>query len=70
MDQRHVIVSLSRSDFPPQLLHVELSYRLELMFLNAGTIFLMHLSTHTSTISFQSEINGKVGNVDFAVESR
>ena len=70
MGQHCVIVSLSRSDSPPQLLLVESPYRLELMFLNAGTIFLMHLSTHTSTISFQSEINGKVGNVDFVVEPR
>ena len=66
--QCHVIVSLSRSNLPPQLLLVESPYRLESTFLKAGTIFLMHLSTHTSTISFQSKINGEVGNVDFAVE--
>ena len=48
---------------------MELPYRLELMFLNAGKIFLMHLSTHTSTISFQSEINGEIDNVDFAIEA-
>ena len=68
--QHRVIVSLSRSDLSPQLLLVESPYKLELMFLNAATIFLMHLSIHTSTISFQSEIDGEVDNVDFAVESR
>ena len=54
----------------PQLLLVESSYRLELRFLIAGAVFLMHLSTNTSTINFQSDRNGEVDNVDFAVESR
>ena len=45
-------------------------YRFELIFLNAGTIFLMQLSIHTPTINFQSRINSEVGNVDFVIESR
>ena len=66
--QHHVIVSLSQSDL---LLLVELPYRLELMFLNAGTTYLSYaFITHTSTISFQSKINGEVGNVDFTIKSR
>ena len=40
----------------------------KLMFLNAGTVFLIHLSIHTSFINFQSERNGKVNSVDFTVE--
>ena len=68
--QHHVIVSLSRSNLSPQLLLVKSPYRLELSFLNVGTIFLVHLFTYTSTISFQSEINGEVGNGDFSVELR
>ena len=39
------------------------------MFLNAGTVFLMHLSIHTSSINFQSERNSKVDSVDFAIVS-
>ena len=58
-----MLLCLNRSDLFPQLLLMESPYRLELMFLNAGTILLMHLSTHTSTITFQSKINGEVGNV-------
>ena len=44
----------------PQLLLVDL------MFLNSGAIFLMHLPTHTS---IQSKKNSEVDNVDFAARS-
>ena len=52
-----------------QFLLVELPCMLEVMSLNLGIVFLIHLSIHMHTKNLQNKRNGEVGNADVAVES-
>ena len=58
-----------RTSLSLKLLLVELPATLEVMFLNAGIAFLIHLSSHVPTTNFENRRNGGVCNTDVTTKT-
>ena len=58
----------SKTSSIPQVLLMKSPAKLEVMFLNVGIAFIVHLSSHIPTTNFENRRSSEVCNTDFAVQ--